>query len=54
MTAAETCTDCNEPATEDAYAGYVRVGDHMVMQTRPMCAWHAYEDARARAEKAAS
>ncbi len=47
---AERCTDCPEPATTDQYAGYVRVGDHFVAMTRPMCAWCAAEDARARVE----
>ena len=51
---APTCSDCPAPATNDTYAGWLRIGDHFVMQTRPMCAACAYEDARARAEKAAS
>lgn len=48
------CADCNEPATLDAYAGWAYIGGGWVMQTRPLCDWCAAEDARARAEKAAS
>lgn len=51
---AETCTDCPAPATTDAYAGWRRIGDHWIQMTRPLCDPCAYEDTRARAEKAAS
>lgn len=54
MTAATSCADCSAPATTDAYAGWRRIGDHWVQMTRPLCHWCAGEDARARAEAAAS
>ena len=48
------CADCTEPATHDAEAGWVRIGDQFVAMTRPLCDFHAIEDARERAEARAS
>lgn len=46
----EPCSDCPLPATTDAYAGWRRIGNHWVMQTRPLCDHCAHEDTRERAE----